>query len=306
LAAGSIWPRLLRLRPHAWLLILTVALGPGLLVNGVLKDHWGRPRPHQTLELGGTRPYLPPLALGEPGLGKSFPCGHSSAGYLLAVFFPIWLRRRPRLATLALVGALAVGTVLGLGRMGAGDHFLSDVIWSAVIAYGVAFVLYYFVLRIPEREDAAASLPPPEPRALRHPLATPVDRNRIRTVPDPAPGAGPQVLKLQADQAEVTVDWESGTQRAALIVLKGRGFGLPGARVLDRLEQDPDGTTFSAAHRGIFTEKDTTLTVFADPGAWSRIEIQVGAGDIRILPAPPLAPTLKLETGRGKVLADGR
>ena len=35
-------------------LALTLALGPGLLVNGLIKEHSHRPRPFQTQDFGGT------------------------------------------------------------------------------------------------------------------------------------------------------------------------------------------------------------------------------------------------------------
>jgi len=34
--------------------VLTVLLGPGLLVNGVLKNGWGRPRPADVAHVGGS------------------------------------------------------------------------------------------------------------------------------------------------------------------------------------------------------------------------------------------------------------
>jgi len=34
-------------------IVLALGLGPGLLVNTVLKDHWGRARPSQVTEFGG-------------------------------------------------------------------------------------------------------------------------------------------------------------------------------------------------------------------------------------------------------------
>ena len=34
-------------------LILVMLLGPGLLVNGVLKEYWGRPRPRNIIPFGG-------------------------------------------------------------------------------------------------------------------------------------------------------------------------------------------------------------------------------------------------------------
>lgn len=114
LGAGRFWSWSRRLRCYAILLILLTIIGPGLVVNGLFKDNWGRPRPHQVEQLGGTRPYVPPLALGERGKGKSFPCGHSSVGYMLGVFFMIWLRRRPLLAWTALAGAWCSGPCSGL------------------------------------------------------------------------------------------------------------------------------------------------------------------------------------------------
>ena len=39
-------------------LIATMALAPGLLVNVVLKDHWGRPRPIDVTQFGGTEHFV--------------------------------------------------------------------------------------------------------------------------------------------------------------------------------------------------------------------------------------------------------
>ncbi|MGB6550714.1 MAG: PAP2 family protein, partial [Xanthobacteraceae bacterium] len=50
-----IWPRrhmLIEARA-ALFLIVTLALGPGLLTNVILKDHWGRPRPIDVQQFGG-------------------------------------------------------------------------------------------------------------------------------------------------------------------------------------------------------------------------------------------------------------
>ncbi len=41
------------------LMITTLVLGPGLLVNVVLKDNSGRPRPIYVTEFGGQSPFLP-------------------------------------------------------------------------------------------------------------------------------------------------------------------------------------------------------------------------------------------------------
>ena len=321
--AGTIWARFARWRIHAAFLLTLTVLGPGLIVNGVLKDQWGRPRPHQTVELGGTLDYVPPLAVGQPGKGKSFPCGHCSAGYMLAAFFLIWRRRRPRLARLALAAAVVLGTLIGLSRMAAGDHFLSDVIWSAVIVYTLALILYHLVFRIPRHEDMARQAPSAPSRPLRHPvatavgygvvallmvlgtlLATPVHENRSQEVIASAYQPPPRVLRLVADTAQITLVWHQWRERSALILLKGRGFGLPGTRVRDRLEVQDGVLTFSVRHQGVFTEKDTSLVVGVVPAAWDRIEVEIRSGDIRVYPVPPSAPQLDFRTADGKVLRD--
>jgi membrane-associated PAP2 superfamily phosphatase len=129
-------------------ILLSTSIGSGLLVNEGLKKHWGRPRPDSITELGGERAYLPPWAKGPQGGGESFPSGHASIGFsYLAIWF-ILRGRRHRLATVALVGAVALGALLGLARMIQGRHFLSDVLWAAIIPYLVCFVLYHLVFKL--------------------------------------------------------------------------------------------------------------------------------------------------------------
>src|SRR5262245_4094209 len=65
LATGAVMLWCGSLRRSAWvryrracaLVLLALALGPGLLVNGILKPLWGRPRPYQVESFGGARPY---------------------------------------------------------------------------------------------------------------------------------------------------------------------------------------------------------------------------------------------------------
>ncbi|MBK1640545.1 hypothetical protein CKO12_01355 [Chromatium okenii] len=138
IAASFRWSQLQRPRRLAIFLLAVTLLGPGLLVNGIFKEHWGRPRPHQTIAFGGSEIYQPPLAFHSSGSGKSFPSGHSSIGFLIGALFFWWRRERPILARLALLISLLAGSLIGMARMAMGDHFASDVIWSAVMVYGVA------------------------------------------------------------------------------------------------------------------------------------------------------------------------
>jgi lipid A 4'-phosphatase len=129
-------------------ILFSASIGSGLLVNEVFKEHWGRPRPDAISEFGGSQAYLPPLAKGPAGGGESFPSGHASIGFSYLVFWFIWKGRRPRLAKAALIGAVALGSLLGLGRMIQGRHFLSDVLWAAAISYLACFLLYRLMVRL--------------------------------------------------------------------------------------------------------------------------------------------------------------
>ena len=158
--AGLGWKRLRPWRMHAIYILLSVAVGPGLLVNTVFKAHFGRPRPRQTIEFGGEFKYLPVLVPGRNEDCRSFASGHSSIGFAFCVFYFLYRRKRPRLALGCLAFSIVLGLVIGVARMAVGAHFLSDVLWSGFFSYLVALVIYYFVLRVPHWEDTNGHLWP--------------------------------------------------------------------------------------------------------------------------------------------------
>jgi lipid A 4'-phosphatase len=145
LLAASIWIRPLRARwrVHAFL-VLAMVLGPGLVVNTVFKDHFGRPRPHEIVEFGGSRAFH---ALGVPGKapGRSFPSGHASMGFYFLAFFYLNWRRSKRRALAFLAFALFFGGAIGFARMMQGDHFPSDVLWAGGFVFLVCHGLYVWL-----------------------------------------------------------------------------------------------------------------------------------------------------------------
>lgn len=149
---GSIKPHWRRWRLYGWFILLTVALGPGLLVNIMLKDHWGRPRPCEIETFGKNATYLPPLVPDFSSDSKSFPCGHCSVAFSFAVFYFILSSQWPIFSKLILIASLIAAGLVGISRMAAGGHFLSDVLWSGVLTYMVMIGLYFFGLTIPARE----------------------------------------------------------------------------------------------------------------------------------------------------------
>lgn len=131
-------------RPASFLLLLAL-IGPGLLVHEVGKEMWGRPRPVDTLDFGGTRPYHQVYQPAGPELGKSFPSGHAAIGfYLIAPFF-ILRRRQRKAALVTLVIGSGYGALMSVGRMVQGGHYLTDVLWSGYLVYLTGMLLYYFL-----------------------------------------------------------------------------------------------------------------------------------------------------------------
>jgi membrane-associated PAP2 superfamily phosphatase len=73
---GSLFrPRMRPMRRSALFLSLVMLVGPGLIVNDTFKDHWGRPRPRDLVELGGKHEYVPPLVMSPREYGASFCSG---------------------------------------------------------------------------------------------------------------------------------------------------------------------------------------------------------------------------------------
>jgi lipid A 4'-phosphatase len=126
-------------RKPAFLFLFTMAIGAGLIVHATLKDHWGRPRPKQTIEFGGTqnfRPFYKPNIMNQPEPSKSFSCGHCSAGFCFFAFILAGKRMRNKpLYYSGIVLTLFLGISLSLTRIAQGGHFLSDTLMTAVIMW---------------------------------------------------------------------------------------------------------------------------------------------------------------------------
>lgn len=126
-------------------LILFLLVGPGMVVNTLFKDHWGRPRPADIENFGGAASYQPFWQPGEPGQGKSFPSGHASVGFFIFAPFFFLRHNQRRLANLFLALGIAYGLLMGTGRIVQGGHFLSDVIWSGGFTYLSGLTLSYLL-----------------------------------------------------------------------------------------------------------------------------------------------------------------
>jgi lipid A 4'-phosphatase len=148
---GGLWLWLAR-RPLCGLdrnalifIVAAAALGPGLIVNVGLKDNWGRARPYQIEQFGGTKQFTAPLTPADQcARNCSFVSGHASLAFSMVSFaflLPAGRRRR-----LTLGAALVFGAIVGLGRIAAGNHFLSDVVDAALISIATSWLSYRWIV----------------------------------------------------------------------------------------------------------------------------------------------------------------
>jgi membrane-associated PAP2 superfamily phosphatase len=131
----------------ALLMLVTLALGPGVLANIVLKDHWGRARPLDLIEFGGTYPFIPWWdPRGDCRDNCSFIAGEPSGAFWTlapAALIP------PQWRLLAYGGALAFGAVVGLMRIAGGGHFFTDVVFSGVFMFLITWTAQGLLFRWP-------------------------------------------------------------------------------------------------------------------------------------------------------------
>jgi lipid A 4'-phosphatase len=146
-------PRFKPFRRRGIFLFLVLVLGPGLFINAVFKDHWGRPRPRDVKAFDGIYAYEKVLTIDPSSPGKSFPSGHASMGFYFMCFFFVFRKKSWRVA--ALLFGLAFGAFMGMARIIQGGHFASDVIFSAGMVFLTSAALYY-LLKL-DREIAPAS-----------------------------------------------------------------------------------------------------------------------------------------------------
>lgn len=128
-------------------LIATMALAPGLLVNVLLKDHWGRPRPIDVTQFGGNEHFV---AWWDPRGDCPANCAFVS-GDVAGAFWTIApaALAPPQWRAVAYGAALALGTGMAAIRVMAGGHFPSDVIFAGVFTFLIIWIVYALIYRWP-------------------------------------------------------------------------------------------------------------------------------------------------------------
>lgn len=137
--------RFLKHNRRALVFLLTALLvGPGLIVNSLLKENWERPRPRQVMEFGGDKNFVAPFApTFECDKCRSFVSGHASVGFY---FFALALLLRNRKWFLL---PITLGIVIGATRVVQGGHFFSDVLFSGWVVWFSSLILYQLFFKPP-------------------------------------------------------------------------------------------------------------------------------------------------------------
>jgi len=129
----------------ALFLSVTLILGPFLLANVILKDHWARMRPTDIVAFGGAERFTPWWDPSGPCPDNcSFIGGEASSAFWTlapaALTPPQW---RP----LAYGAAVAFGAAIGGLRMAGGAHFFTDIVFAGVFMFLVIWTLHGLIYR---------------------------------------------------------------------------------------------------------------------------------------------------------------
>jgi lipid A 4'-phosphatase len=126
-------------------LIGTLAVGPGLLANTLLKDHWGRARPIDVTAFGGANRFTPWWdPRGDCPNNCSFIAGEPAGAFWTLA--PAALAP-PQWRALAYGLALAFGSAVGVLRIAGGGHFFTDVVFAGVFTYLPIWAAYGLIYR---------------------------------------------------------------------------------------------------------------------------------------------------------------
>jgi lipid A 4'-phosphatase len=308
---------------HAWrrpalFLVLVAAIGPGLVVNVLFKDHYGRPRPREVVELGGQERFLPVWVMGSDPQAKSFPCGHCSMGFYLSTPYLLLRRRRRGAAFAVLLGGAVYGGLMGAARMMAGGHFLSDVVWAAGATWLVAIAVHR-LLGLDREPDMAQAPPVRDPRKARLAavlgggalalltlavlLATPYISTKTFSRSAAELAASPAAaFEVALDEADVSIEAGPGLEASYEV----HAFGFPTSRMGFTVQEEAGREVLTIERLGWFTERRTHVTLRLPRGGEKPLRVQIGKGQVSLdLTGFSPAARLDVEVGEGTVRVVG-
>lgn len=125
-------------------LLIVLIVGPGLIVNTLFKDQFGRARPLTVTQFGGDRSFTPPFVISDQcDKNCSFSSGHAAGAFFaLALAFLSPTKREWWIAL-----ATLYGFSVGAARIAAGGHFFSDVFISYFVVLSITQLCYELIIK---------------------------------------------------------------------------------------------------------------------------------------------------------------
>ncbi len=300
-----------RFRRPGIYIIFVLAIGPGLIANAILKDHWGRPRPRDVAELGGQYRFEEILTIDPASPGKSFPCGHATMGFFFfAGYFLLRSRHRAAAHAFLWIGLL-YGTLIGAARLLQGGHFASDTLWAGAILWFVcAGLAHAFRLDKPLTTPTTFRpvnwpilfgvgllLPAVIFGAL---LATPISQSGSYQA------TTTQATKLSIKAIDGVVTIQPGSDFSVAVTATGHGIPGTAYKPTWNEESSSDGRQileFKQRESGLSTEYLQQVAATYSPQLIHEIQLEMKSGkailtlpESQPLQAPPVTITLELGT----------
>jgi lipid A 4'-phosphatase len=124
----------------AFFLIISAIIAPGITVNSLLKDNFGRARPREIIEFGGNKEFSRAFSFSDQcPRNCSFSSGHAAMGYSFSSI--AYVAGNLYFSRIYIAG-IFFGSIVGLSRIIMGGHFASDVIISAFLVLLLNHLIY--------------------------------------------------------------------------------------------------------------------------------------------------------------------
>ena len=108
-----------------------------IVVNGLFKVFWGRARPDDVIQLGGLDNFTPWYQISNAcNSNCSFVSGDASVGFSIIILYFITKNE------IYIYLSMFLGCILGLIRIMAGGHFISDIIFAGIIIIILNLIFY--------------------------------------------------------------------------------------------------------------------------------------------------------------------
>lgn len=132
---------LFQVTPRLWAFVAALYLiGPGVIVNGILTNFWGRAHPTDVTQFGGTDQFTPALRISDQcAQNCSFVSIEAALATAFAISLALLVRMMPegllqKRILKAILWTVALSLVLPVID---GSHFLSDTLFAAIVISGL-------------------------------------------------------------------------------------------------------------------------------------------------------------------------